>query len=101
LKVVLSPQRVNDKNNIQKEDDMTQKNEPVKKVRYGRIEVAIWKNEGKERPFYTTTLTRSYKDDDGTWKQSSSLSGSELLVAAQAYQETFRTIEELKRSDAA
>ena len=80
---------------------MTKSNERAAKLQYGRIEVAIWKNQGDKRPFYSTTLTRSYKDDDGNWKQSSSLTGSELLVAAQAYQEAFRTIEALKRSDAA
>ena len=80
---------------------MTKSNEPAAKLQYGRIEVAIWKNQGDKRPFYSTTLTRSYKDDDGNWKQSSSLTSSELLVAAQAYQEAFRTIEALKRSDAA
>ena len=80
---------------------MTRNNEPAAKVRYGRIEVAIWKNKGDKRPFYTTTLARSYKDDDDNWQQSASLSGTELLVAAQAYQEAFKTIEALKRSDAA
>ncbi len=80
---------------------MTQKNEPVKKVRFGLIEVAIWKNEGKDkRPFYSTSLSRSYKDDKDKWQQTSSLSGNELLVAAQALQEAFRAIEEMKAKDA-
>lgn len=78
---------------------MTKKNEPATRIRYGRIEVTVWKNEGKERPFYSTTLSRSYKAEDGTWKQTSSLSGSELLVASQALREAYKAIQELKAND--
>ncbi len=80
---------------------MTQKNEPATRIRYGLIEVTIWRNQGKERPFYTATLKRSYKAEDDSWKQTSSLSGSDLLVAATALQDAYKAIEGLKRHDAA
>jgi len=78
---------------------MTKKNEPATHIRYGLVEATVWKNQGKDRPFYSATLSRSYKAEDGTWKQTQSLSGSELLVAAQALQEAYKAIQELKASD--
>lgn len=93
---------MNNNSNIRKEDDMKKKNEPVQTIRFGRIEVAIWENEGKQdRAFYSTTLTRSYKDEDGNWQQTSSLSGSELLVASKALETAYLAIQELKAAETA
>ncbi len=78
---------------------MTKKNEPASRIRYGLIEVTIWKNQGKERPFYSSTITRSYKAEDSSWKQTASLSPSDLLVASLAFQDAYRAIQELQASE--
>lgn len=80
---------------------MTKKNEPASRIRHGLIEVTIWKNQGKDRPFYSTTLTRSYKADDGPWHQTPSLSSSDLLVASLALQDAYKAIQELQASERA
>jgi hypothetical protein len=39
-------------------------NTPVKKFRLGAVEACVWKN-GEAM---SVTLTKSYKDNDGVWK---------------------------------
>ena len=50
---------------------------PVHSVRLGRIEAAIWANEGSKGTFHNVTVTRSYKDGDD-WKQSDSFGRDDL-----------------------
>lgn len=40
------------------------KTEPVASLRIGNIEAAVWQNDGKNGSFYSTTITRSYRDGD-------------------------------------
>jgi hypothetical protein len=39
---------------------------PAMKFRIGNLTATIWKNNDK---FFTTVLSRAYKEDDGEWKQ--------------------------------
>lgn len=58
---------------------------PAKRFRVGFVEAAIWKNEGTgDRSFYSVTLRRSYKDNDGEWQTADSLGHADLLNAAKA-----------------
>jgi hypothetical protein len=52
---------------------------PVHKIRSGAIEVAIWRNKGEKGPFYSVTMSRSYKKGDD-WKQADSYSADDLLL---------------------
>lgn len=60
------------------------KNAPVHTVRVGSIKVAIWKNSTQNGPMHNSTLVRSYKNQQGEWAESGSLSRDDLLVAAKA-----------------
>lgn len=60
------------------------KNVPVHTVRVGSIKVAIWRNSTQNGPMHNTTLVRSYKNQQGEWAESGSLSRDDLLVAAKA-----------------
>lgn len=60
------------------------KNMPVHTVRIGGIKVAVWKNTTQNGPMFNTTMVRSYKNQQGEWAESSSLSRDDLLVAAKA-----------------
>lgn len=60
------------------------KNVPVHTVRVGAIKVAVWKNSTQNGPMYNSTLVRSYKNQQGEWGESNSLSRDDLLVAAKA-----------------
>ena len=63
--------------------------EPVKKVKIGGIETAVWENASKEgQKFYTTTIERSYKLGE-EWKKTSSLRVNDLPKAILALQKAF------------
>ena len=77
----------------------TTSNQPTRKLRYGRITAAIWRNSTDDGPFYSVTLSRTYRDSNGQLQNSTSLSGSDLLVAAQALQDSYRAVSELREAD--
>lgn len=56
---------------------------PAAKFRIGYITATVWKNDGLERPFYSVELSRTYKDDDGNYQNSSSLNHGDLLNASE------------------
>lgn len=64
-------------------------NKPKDTIRDGSIKATIWRNEGKNGPYLSTDLARSYQDAEGNWKDSRSFSISDLLkvgeVARTAY----------------
>ena len=60
---------------------MTANVKPVHKIRAGALEVAIWQREGKNGPFYSVTMSRSYKQGE-EWKQADSYDGEDLLLLA-------------------
>jgi hypothetical protein len=62
--------------------------EPVKKIKAGGIDVAVWENDGKNGKYYTTTLERSYKDGE-EWKKTNSLRTSDLPKAILALQKAY------------
>ena len=66
--------------------------EPVKKVKVGAIEIAVWENTSKEgNKFFTTTMERNYKDGD-EWKKTGSLRDSDIPKAILALQKAFEFV---------
>jgi hypothetical protein len=61
---------------------MANKPQPIKTLRAGRIQVAIWENHSDKGPYYNVTISRSYKEGD-SWKSSDSFGRDDLLVLAQ------------------
>lgn len=57
-------------------------NGPAKKFRVGFVSATIWKNDGTDRPFYSVDVQRTYKDENGELKNTSSFNHADLLVAA-------------------
>ncbi len=58
-----------------------QKDKPVHKLRAGALEVAIWAREGEHGPFYSVTMSRSYRQGE-EWKQADSYGADDLLLLA-------------------
>ena len=72
---------------------------PIDRFRDGKLEVTIWENQGENGAFYSTDLTRSYKDSDG-WKQTKGgFSGAELLRAADLFRRAYVRELELRQAD--
>ncbi|HXE53550.1 MAG TPA: hypothetical protein VN541_11065 [Tepidisphaeraceae bacterium] len=63
-------------------------NRPVHTIRYGTIRAAIWRNVvdlgNSSRELYNVTFSRSYKDGEDQWKDSTSFGLDDLLVLAKA-----------------
>ncbi|TWT96908.1 hypothetical protein Pla108_26840 [Botrimarina colliarenosi] len=76
-------------------------NEPITRLKDGLLQIAIWKNESeKGRPFYSTSaVQRSYKDDNGNYHETTSLSGSQLLQASRLYALAYDQVRELEEAD--
>src|SRR5262245_38515942 len=71
-------------NSLKEETNMANntKSQPVKTLRMGRIQAAVWENHSDKGPFYNVTLRRDYKEGD-TWKSSNSFGRDDLLVLCQ------------------
>ncbi len=57
-------------------------NLPVEKLGYGLIKCAIWENiptDPDKKPYFTTTFSRSYQDDQGNWQDTQSFGLNDLL----------------------
>lgn len=67
-------------------------NKPIDTIRDGQLKAAIWKRNSDKGAFYSVELSRSYKAEDGTWRDNASFVGDELLriarLAGKAYDRT-------------
>lgn len=62
-------------------DENEAKNKPTHKLRLGRVAVSIWENIKEDRdPTYRATLSASYKDEHGEWKETTSLRADDLVL---------------------
>lgn len=76
---------------------MSDTNTPIQTLRDGNIQLAIWENVSENGPFYSTTISRSYKDGEGTYKNTKSYSGLDLLKIGQLAGHAYMVIKELER----
>ncbi len=77
---------------VEKEKVEKESRGPVKKVKIGGVEAAVWENSSKEgKKFFTTTMERSYKVGE-EWKKTSSLRDSDLPKAILALQEAYHFV---------
>lgn len=74
--------------NERKMNKMT--NPPIKKFKVGSVEVALWENESTKGKFLSSTLNRSFKDQNGEWKTTSSFRVNDIPCAVMALQEAFK-----------
>ncbi len=75
------------------------KQKPVKKFFIGSVTTAIWKNEGKNGPVFSTTTKRRYQKDE-QWHDTDSLGEYDLLKAAQLQIRAASWIDYYKRNGA-
>lgn len=72
---------------------------PEATLRDGLLKATIWKNDSEKGAFYSVDLVRSYQDKDNNWKETSSMTGAELLRAANILTNAYNHILHLKRDD--
>jgi hypothetical protein len=63
---------------------------PAVEFRIGRIRATVWENNHPEKgKWFSVTLSRSYKDNEGKWKTASSFGRDDLLVVAEVCRMAF------------
>jgi hypothetical protein len=78
---------------------MSDNKKPVAKINLHPVSASIWSNETQKGTFYSVTLERSYKDDDGKWQYTNSLGQGDLLLAAKVLDLAHSRIYELRAAD--
>lgn len=65
---------------------------PADTLRDGNLKATIWQNEGEKGLYYSTKFSRTYKDDQGEYRETQSFSSGDLLrvseFARQAHNHT-------------
>jgi len=71
---------------------------PVKKFQAGQVTCALWENEisvnGSKKSVLKASLQRRYRDKDGSWKSSTSLSRNEVALAIYCLMQAFKAMVE-------
>jgi len=55
------------------------KTPPAATLRDGKLKATIWQNESGKGPYFSTTFSRSYRDDEGEYRDTISFSSGDLL----------------------
>lgn len=76
---------------------MEPKIRPVETFRDSKLKASVWRNEGKEGPYYTVTLAKTYEDRNGRLQDSHSFTGGELLRVAELAREAHSFVRDIKR----
>jgi hypothetical protein len=73
--------------------------QPAHKIRFGVLQVTIWRNVGEKGPWYSAVPTRSYKKGDDAWAESDSLNADDLLIMAELLRQAFSWIAKQMQAD--
>lgn len=68
-------------------------NAPIKTFRIGSVRAAIWAKQNDNGTFHQVTITRTYKDENGDYADTSSYSHLELLAVARVAEQAAAFIE--------
>ncbi|UVT18562.1 MAG: hypothetical protein H8K03_12065 [Nitrospira sp.] len=77
----------------------TSSKRPATTLRCGNIKATIWQNVSENGPFFTTTLSRPFKDHSGAWRNGTSfgLNDLEALINVTFEAKEWIATHELKR----
>lgn len=74
-------------------------NRPVDVIRDGNLKASIWRNDGENSVSYATTIARTYKTEDGAYRESNSFTGTELLRVSELARKAYDRTNDLRRDD--
>ena len=57
---------------------MATNKKPTNTLRCGNIKATIWENTSEKGPFFSTTFSRPFKDQSGTWRNGTSFGLNDL-----------------------
>ena len=81
-------------------------NSPIETKRAGAVKATIWENQNdKNQIYHSVVISRTYRDDEGDWKETSQLFTDHLplaqLVSTQAFAFIHERLETLRAEKAA
>lgn len=79
--------------------DNEQTNAPRDVLRDGNLKASLWRNEGEKGPFYSASLARTWRDEEGRLHDSGSFSGAELLRVSELARKAYDRMGELRREE--
>ena len=83
----------------QQREAPTGANKPVHTVRHRSIKATIWKNETSTGAMYNVSVVRSYRDDNGEWKDTHSIGYDDLMNVAALMYEAHAAISSLRAKE--
>ena len=69
-----------------------QNSQPIHRIRYGAVSVAIWENQGSNGAFHNATVERTYRDGEDNPKSTSSFGLSDIAMLQLALTEAAQWI---------
>ena len=76
----------------------TTNSKPLETLRDGAIKATIWENPSDKGAFYRVTLARTWVDQQGKYRDSDSLTGSQLLRASRLLTAAYDRTRELRKA---
>ena len=55
-----------------------EKSKPIKKIKSGKVELAVWEGEFEGQKTYSYTISKSWKDKQGNWQSTNFLTKTDL-----------------------
>ncbi len=83
----------------ERETETRADNRPADVIRDGNLKASIWRNEGENSVSYATTIARTYKTEDGVYRESNSFTGTELLRVSELARKAYDRTNDLRRGD--
>lgn len=69
-----------------------QNSQPIHRIRYGAVSVAIWENQGSNGAFHNATVERTYRDGKDNPKSANSFGRSDIAMLQLALAEAAQWI---------
>lgn len=72
--------------------------QPDATFRDGGLKATIWRNESENGHFFSTNLSRSYRDDEGQWHETTNLREGDLLRGGSLLSRSHEYVREQKQA---
>ncbi len=75
---------------------MSDYNKPVETIRDGSLKASIFRNEGEKGTFFSTKLTRTYKDDQGKFHDTNVFTETDMLRISELARKAYTVSRDLR-----
>ncbi|MEQ8602857.1 MAG: hypothetical protein RIB45_06030 [Marivibrio sp.] len=74
-------------------------NKPADVIRDSNLKATLWRNESDKGPYFATEFARTYTDDEGKPRDTSSFIGTDLLRVSELARKAYDRSAELRREE--